>query len=466
MFRGRAQKLHFVGIGGIGMSGIAEVLLNLGYDVRGSDLRTSDVTQRLDKLGATIFEGHHADHVKDADVVVTSSAVPDDNPEIMAARRTSVAVIRRAEMLAELMRLKYGIAVAGSHGKTTTTSLVATMLGKGKLDPTVVVGGRIKSVGSNAKLGTGEYLVAEADESDGSFLKLMPTIAVVTNIDKEHLDHWHGGIDEIIEAFLDFINKVPFYGVSVLCVDHPNVRKLLPRVDKRYLSYGYSTQADYCAESVKSEDGRMRFQLKIFGEDQGEVVLNMIGRHNVHNALAAIAVADEVGIPLKVIKTSLEDFEGIARRFEVKGCVEDILIADDYGHHPEEIKATLSAARDAYSRRLLVVFQPHRFSRTRDLYQDFVTAFDACHTLLITDIYAASEEAIEGIHSENLVASIKKLGHHDVSYCASLKETGLALRQRARAGDLVLTLGAGDVGWCGDNLLQHLAAQNRREVST
>ncbi|MEZ4272024.1 MAG: UDP-N-acetylmuramate--L-alanine ligase [Myxococcota bacterium] len=460
MFRERAHKLHFVGIGGIGMSGIAEVLLNLGFDVRGSDLHLSPVTSRLENLGAKIFTGHDRQHVTDADVVVVSSAVKADNPEVVEARRAGIQVIRRAEMLAELMRLKYGIAVAGSHGKTTTTSLIATLLAKGGFDPTMVIGGRLKSISSNARLGEGEYLVAEADESDGSFLRLMPTIAVVTNIDAEHLDHWRGGLPQIVEAFVDFVNKVPFYGSAVMCLDHPTVQSILPRIEKHVITYGLSTQADYSADQIEMHDGSVSFDVQRRHELLGRIQVNMIGRHNVANILAAIAVADEVGVPFEAIRTALAEFDGVGRRFEIKGSVDDILVVDDYGHHPAEIRATLEAAREAYKRRLIVAFQPHRYSRTQALFDDFATCFNACHRLLVTDIYAAGEEPIDGVHSSQLVEAVRSHGHQGVQWVGDVRSIASELQNIVKPGDLVLTLGAGNIWQAGEELLVYLGGQN------
>lgn len=459
MFRDRARRLHFVGIGGIGMSGIAEVLLNLGFDVRGSDLHPTVVTSRLESMGAKVHQGHAASNVGDADVVVISSAVRPDNPEVTEARGRGIPVIRRAEMLAELMRMKHGIAVAGTHGKTTTTSLISTILAHGGLDPTMVIGGRLRAIRSNARLGTGEYMVAEADESDGSFLKLIPTLAVVTNIDPEHLDHWTAGLSQIVDAFVDFINKVPFYGLAVLCLDHPTVQSLLPRVEKRFVTYGFSPQADYVAEDLEIFEGAIGFSVKKNGVLRGRVRLNMIGKHNVLNALAAIAVADEVGVPFHKSAEALASFEGVGRRFEIKGKERDILVADDYGHHPAEIRATLAAAREFYKRRLVVAFQPHRYTRTRDLFDDFVTAFNASHVLLLTSIYAASEDPIAGVTTQALVQAIRKHGHQDVHFVSDVKDVATALTAIVRPGDLVLTLGAGHIWQAGEELLVYLRGE-------
>lgn len=458
MFRDRANRLHFVGIGGIGMSGIAEVLINLGYDVRGSDLQESTVTKRLKSLGATLYKGHRASNVADADVVVISTAIRNTNPELVEARRLGIPIIRRAEMLAELMRMKYGVAVAGTHGKTTTTSLVGTILSEGGIDPTIVVGGRVKSLSSNARLGAGEYLVAEADESDGSFLKLIPTIAVVTNIDEEHLDHWSGGLEQIVDAFVDFVNKVPFYGCAVMCLDHPTVQSVLPRLEKRYVTYGFSAQADFSASNLVAQDGSLRFTVRKHDEVLGDIELNMVGRHNAENALAAIVVADEVGVPFEVTAKALREFEGVGRRFEMKGSCNDIMVVDDYGHHPTEIQATLRAARDYFERRVVVAFQPHRYTRTRDLLDDFVTSFNSSDVLLISDIYEASEEPIEGINSETLVEGISTHGHHQASYAGDLSSLLDSLESIVEPGDLVITLGAGDISKVSDQLLERLRA--------
>jgi UDP-N-acetylmuramate--alanine ligase len=459
MFRNRIRRLHFVGVGGIGMSGIAEVLVTLGYDVRGSDAQQSPVTQRLASLGVCVHMGHDASHVADADVVVISSAVGKNNPEVVEAHRLGVPVIRRAEMLAELMRLKYGIAVAGSHGKTTTTSLVATLLGEGGLDPTVVIGGRLKSIKSNARLGEGEYFVAEADESDGSFLRLIPTIAVITNIDPEHLDHWTGGLPEIVDAFVDFANKVPFYGVCVMCLDHPTVQQMLPRVEKRVVTYGFSPQATYVAQDVAYTPTHTSFTVLKEGVVLGRVVLGLIGKHNVLNALASIAVAMEVEVPFEVCASALKHFEGIGRRFEVKGEHKGVMVVDDYGHHPAEIQATLQAARDAHKRRLVVAFQPHRYTRTRDLFEEFATAFNASDVLLITDIYGAGEAPVLGMTSETLAEAVKAHGHHHVRYVGSVSKVAQVLAEELREGDLFLTLGAGNIWQAGEDVVAMLKEQ-------
>ncbi len=455
MFKGRVHRIHFVGIGGIGMSGIAEVLINMGLEVSGSDLNENDTTRRLAELGGRIARGHRKENLADVDVVVISSAIRQDNPEVAAARANSIPVIPRAEMLAELMRLKYGVAVAGSHGKTSTTSLVAAVLDRASLDPTVVIGGKVNSLGSNARLGRGEILLAEADESDGSFLKLSPTLAVVTNVDPEHLDHY-GDMETLKETFLDFVNKVPFYGLAVLCLDCPNIQGLLPRVEKRSVTYGTSSQADYQIKDVVCGGLTTRFTPVRRGEELEPVTLKMIGRHNVLNAMAAVAVADELEVPYNVTQEALNEFEGVQRRFTVRGTEQDITVVDDYGHHPTEIKATLQGARESFERRLVAVFQPHRFSRTELLFDQFATSFYDADLVLVTDIYAAGEKAREGIHSEKLVAAMRGHGHRDVTYRPTKELMLDALKQRVRPGDLVVTLGAGDIWKVGEGLLEHL----------
>jgi UDP-N-acetylmuramate--alanine ligase len=437
------------------MSGIAEVLLNLGYAVSGSDLKESEITRRLEELGGHVSLGHHAKNLKDADVVVVSSAVRPDNPEVMSAKNRKIPVIPRAEMLAELMRMKYGVAIAGSHGKTSTTSLVCAILEHTDLDPTVVIGGKVNSLGSSAHLGQGEYLVAEADESDGSFLKLSPTVAVVTNIDPEHMDHY-GSLDSLRETFLDFVNKVPFYGLCVLCLDCENIQSLLPRVEKRFVTYGTTRQADYSLRDVRAEGLVTHFTPVHFGQELPPVSLQMVGRHNVLNALAAIAVADELEIPYEVTRKALCEFGGVQRRFTVRGDVGGVMVVDDYGHHPTEIRATLHGAREAFGRRVLAVFQPHRFSRTQLLFDPFAAAFNDADVLLMTDIYAASEEPIEGVSSDRLAAAIRARGHKDVTHLPDKDDVLKALIERVQPGDVVITLGAGDIWRVGQGLVDHL----------
>jgi UDP-N-acetylmuramate--alanine ligase len=451
LFRSRAAKIHFVGVGGIGMSGIAEVLLNLGYAVSGSDLKASDITRRLAGLGGRIEVGHAAAHVRDADVVVISSAVRRDNPEVVEARARKVPVIPRAEMLAELMRLKYGVAIAGSHGKTTTTSMAAHLLAHADLDPTAVVGGKVNAFGSNAKLGKGDYMVVEADESDGSFLHIPPTIAIVTNIDPEHLDYWRTEA-ALRQGFVDFVNRVPFYGLAILCIDHPTVQSILPEVGKRFVTYGESHQADFRASAIEVSGHATRFDAFRRGEPLGRFEVAMVGRHNALNALSVIALGDELGIPPDVTRAALASFQGVQRRFTVRGVAGGVTVVDDYGHHPAEVRATLLGAREAFQRRVVCLFQPHRFTRTRDLHAEFTTAFNDADVLLLTDVYAAGEEPIPGIDAPSLVEAIRACGHRDATW---VPRAGLAAaaRARVRPGDLVLTLGAGDVTTVGPELL-------------
>jgi UDP-N-acetylmuramate--alanine ligase len=455
LFRSRRPKIHFVGIGGIGMSGIAEVLLNLGYAVSGSDLKESEATRRLAALGGRVFVGHAAAHVADADVVVTSSAVRRDNPEVAEARSRKVPVIPRAEMLAELMQLKYGVAIAGSHGKTTTTSLAAHLMSHAGLDPTAVVGGKVNTFGSNAKLGRGDYMVAEADESDGSFLRLSPTIAVVTNIDPEHLDHW-GTPEALRQGFVDFVNRVPFYGLAILCIDHPTVQSLLRDLEKRFVTYGEAPQADYRAGRIEVRGHSVGFDAWRRGEWMGRFQVGMVGRHNALNALAVVALGDEMGIPAEVTREALASFKGVQRRFTVLGEAGGVTVVDDYGHHPAEVRATLRGAREAFGRRVVCLFQPHRYTRTRDLRQEFTTAFNDAEVLLLTEIYAAGEEPIPGVTGEALSEAIRACGHRDVTFVPERAELAAAARARLRPGDIVLTLGAGDITAVGPELLSLL----------
>ncbi len=449
------QKIHFVGIGGIGMSGIAELLLNLRYRVSGSDLKESSIVERLRSLGGEVRIGHLAENVKGADAVVVSSAVRSDNPEVVAARNMSVPVIPRAEMLAELMRMKYGIAVAGSHGKTTTTSLIAEVLAYGGKDPTMVIGGRLNSLGTNARLGSGDFLVAEADESDGSFLLLTPTVAVITNIDPEHMDHYQD-MESLKQAFQQFMDKVPFYGVAVLCLDHPVVRSLLPHARKRVTTYGMSRQADFRAEDVKREGWTSRFRVLNGEEDLGEIRLGIPGLHNVSNALATVAVARELDLDFSAIKEGLEQFKGIQRRFEKKGESRGVVVVDDYAHHPAEIRSTLDAARRGQEKRILAVFQPHRYSRTQLCFDDFLGSFLNADVLIVTDIYAAGEKELVGVHARKLVEGIRKQGHKDVIYIPGFPEIVSFLVEQSHPGDMVLTLGAGNVYQVGEMLLEAL----------
>jgi UDP-N-acetylmuramate--alanine ligase len=449
----KIRHVHFVGIGGSGMSGIAEVLLNLGYTVSGSDLKRSAVTDHLASLGVKVFEGHAVDNAAGAHVVVTSTAVRPQNPEVAEARRRGVPVIPRAEMLAELMRLKYGVAVAGSHGKTTTTSMVALVLDRGGLDPTVVVGGRLGVLGSGARLGRGEFLVAEADESDRSFLKLTPTLAVVTNIDREHLDTYRD-LADVQEAFLGFVNKVPFYGGAVLCLDDAPVQDILPRVERRVVTYGLSHQASVSARDLELTPTGALYTATYDGRPLGPVMLTVPGAYNVANSLAAVAVGLDLDVPFDAIRSGLESFTGVDRRFQVRGERGGVLVIDDYGHHPTEIRVTLETLRRrAGERRTVVLFQPHRFTRTRALWDDFGRAFHEADVLLLTDIYAASEDPIPGITSEALARAVAEGGHRRVAWAGDLKSATERLAAEVREGDVVLTLGAGSVWTAGEELL-------------
>lgn len=461
---GKIQHIYFVGIGGIGMSGIAEVLINLGFSVSGSDLRESDTTKRLKSLGGIIYYGHNAENLKNVDVVVTSSAVKADNPEVVEAHRRLVPVIPRAEMLAELMRLKKGIAVAGTHGKTTTTSMVATVLSAAGIDPTVVIGGKLDSIKSNAKLGQGVYLVAEADESDGSFLYLSPIISIVTNIDPEHLDHY-GDEEKMLQCFLDFINKVPFYGLAVLCMDNRNIQLLLSKIRKRFITYGMTPQADIQACDIEYKGMRTSFNLNFKGNMLGRIEIGMPGLHNVYNAMAAIAVAMEMDIPFESVKKGIEGFGGVQRRFQIKGEAAGIMVVDDYGHHPEEIRATLSAAKGGWEKRVVVIFQPHRYSRTRDLFNDFVTAFNEADVLVLTEIYAAGEQPIEDVTGQKLFEAIERHGHRDVSFVADRSEVAALLHEKVLDGDIVITMGAGNIWEAGEQFLNELKEKDSLKVT-
>ncbi len=462
--RRRVQHVHFVGIGGVGMSGIAELLHNQGYRVTGSDLREGAATARLRSLGVGVHIGHDASQVGDADVVVYSSAVRPSNPELKAAQTGGRIVIPRAEMLAEIMRLKEGIAVAGSHGKTTTTSLIAHVLDRAGLDPTSVIGGRVlaqKGALPGARLGAGEILVAEADESDGSFLRLAPAIAVITNIDPEHLDHY-GSVEALRDAFADFANRVPFWGLVVLCLDHPGVQAILPRISRRKLSYGFSSQSELVAENVAlaPDRGGMNFDVRLRGEALGRVELPLFGRHNVGNALATLAVALELELPFATAAEGIAGFQGVERRFETVGRAAGVRVVDDYGHHPAEVRATLGAARQVHQGRVVVAFQPHRYTRTRDLWDEFATAFNDADVLLLTEVYAAGEDKLPGIESGALAEAIRAHGHRDVRFVPDLEEVLAELSRSVRPGDLVLTLGAGSISTLARRLLAQLEADS------
>jgi UDP-N-acetylmuramate--alanine ligase len=440
----KLKHIHMVGIGGTGMNGIAEVLLNLGYKVSGTDLQTSDVTERLAGLGAEIHQGHAAERVRDADVVVISSAVKDDNVEVREARRLKIPVIPRAEMLAELMRMKYGIAVAGAHGKTTTTSMVALVLEQGGFDPTIIVGGRLNTIGSHAKLGLGDFIVAEADESDRSFLYLSPFIAVLTNIDEEHLDHYHT-IEEIKKTFVNFANKVPFYCPIILCLDDPNLQSLIPQLERRLITYGFSTQADVSARVQGFSEFRSASTLFYKGRELGTLNLQVPGKHNIANAMAAVAVGLDLDMPPQVILEALAAYTGTGRRFELKGVVNDIMIVEDYGHHPTEIRATLDAAKRGWARRLVVVFQPHRFTRLSLLMKNFATAFNQADVLITTEVYPAGEPPIPGVTGKTLFEEIQRHGHKSVRHEPDMKKIPALLRKIAKRNDLILIQGAGNI---------------------
>jgi UDP-N-acetylmuramate--alanine ligase len=454
------QRIHLVGIGGIGMSGIAEVLLTLGYSVSGSDTKLSMLTERLQDLGATIYEGHKAANVEGAHVVVTSSAIKSDNPEVAEAHKRKIPVIPRAEMLAELMRLKYGIAVGGAHGKTTTTSLVASILTAAHLDPTFVVGGKVNQAGTTARLGKGEYFVVEADESDRSFLLFAPVVAVVTTIDREHLDQYTS-LADIQDAFTQFVNRVPFYGAAIVCLDEPNVQAIIPSVKRPILTYGTSSQADLLISDIRLRGLASEFRLTYKGEDLGLFHLpHPPGIHNVRNAAAAAAVALYLNVPVDLIRQGLANFGGVGRRFDIKGSVNDITVIDDYGHHPVEIKATLEAARGCKFNRLLVLFQPHRYSRTQHLWEEFTRAFNQADVLVVTDIYAASEAPIPGVSSEVLAAAIREAGHKNVHYIRSMQDSIGFLLKNARPGDAILTVGAGSVSRASNELMVLLGTEH------
>jgi UDP-N-acetylmuramate--alanine ligase len=462
----KIQQIHFVGIGGIGMSGIAEVLLNLGYKVSGSDLKNSSATQRLAGLGAAVFEGHRAENISGAEVVVTSSAIAVENPEVVEAHKLHVPVIQRAEMLAELMRLKYGIAVAGMHGKTTTTSMVAAVLAGGGLDPTVVVGGRVDAMGSNARLGKSQYLVAEADESDRSFLKLSPILSVVTNIDREHMDCYRN-MRDVKKTFLEFMDRVPFYGMVVVCNDNAMLRRLLPQAQRRTVTYGTKRGSDFLiklengnARSVRVEGQPLsRFRVTYRKRDLGEFTLHVPGVHNILNATAAIAVGVGLDVPIEAIRAGLDQFRGVDRRFHLRGRAGGVSVIDDYGHHPTEIKATLAAARSCGFRKVHVIFQPHRYTRTRDLIEEFAGAFQDADSLFVLDIYAASEKPIEGVSGESLARTIRENGGRDAQYVSSFPDAVNAAAAAAQDGDMVLTLGAGSVSQLGPMILEKLKTE-------
>jgi UDP-N-acetylmuramate--alanine ligase len=467
MFRGRVRHVHFIGIGGIGMSGLAEILRTMDFDVSGSDLKASDATRRLETLGIHVKIGHKSDNVEGADVVVHSSAIAPSNPELARARAMEIPTVSRGEMLAELMRVKYCVTIAGSHGKTTTTSLVATVLRHAGLDPTVVVGGKVNALGSNARLGAGDLFVAEADESDGSFLRLAPTVAIITNIDAEHLDHY-GTHENVKDAFVQFANQVPFYGLCVVCIDHPHVRAILPRLARRHVTYGTSSTADYRASDVRFAGIETHFTVHRRGDPLGDFVVRMPGAHNVQNALAVVAAADELEVPLNVVREAMGQFHGVQRRFTIlgqptierEGRLGDVMIVDDYGHHPAEIEATLVAAQKSFTRRVVVAFQPHRYTRTHALFTEFTEAFDGADVLLVTDVYSAGEKPIDGASGVALAEALAARGHRSVRYVKK-ESVAAALIEIARPGDLVIALGAGDINASARSLLSALEGSDR-----
>jgi len=457
------KVIHFVGIGGIGMSGIAEVLNNLGYEVTGSDVKESETTKRLRELGIKVYIGHKSENINSAHVVVTSSAVQEDNAEVVEAKKRNIPVIPRAEMLAELARLKHGILVAGAHGKTTTTSLISTILAHGGLDPTVIIGGRLKATGSNARLGQGEFLVAEADESDGSFLKLSPTIAVVTNIDREHMDFFKT-MDSLKEAFLSFMNKIPFYGVSIVCKENEHLRSLLPYLHRRYITYGFTEEAEIYAKNIRKGFMSVSFQAMYKGKDIGDFTVPLSGEHNVLNSLAAVGVALELQMDIPTIQDALKRFGGIQRRLEFKGEERGIKVFDDYGHHPTEIRATLKAVKEGLMNshkpgKVNVLFQPHRYTRTGDLMNEFSTSFGNADVLILLDIYSAGEKPIEGVSSSVLFERIKEVGHRSVVYVRDREEAIGHVSTNMQRGDILITLGAGDVWKMGTEVLKRLRGE-------
>jgi UDP-N-acetylmuramate--alanine ligase len=459
MFK-KIRRIHFVGIGGIGMSGIAEVLHNLGYLVSGSDSKESETTRRLGSLGLGVTIGHRPENIGTADVVVRSSAVGHENPEVATARQRLIPVIQRAEMLAELMRMKYGVAIAGTHGKTTTTSLVATVLARGGLDPTMVIGGRLNALGSNAKLGRGDFLVAEADESDGSFLKLSPTIAVVTTIDAEHLDYYRD-LAHIKDTFVEFINKVPFYGLAVLCLDQENIQAILPQIEKRFVTYGLRTQADFLARDISFAGMASECSVSWKGTPLGRLRLKVPGLHNVYNALAAVAVGMDLDLSFETIRDALGEFTGVDRRFQIRGEAGGITVVDDYAHHPAEIQATLDAAKNGFGRQVIAVFQPHRYTRTRALLPEFSTAFYQADRVFVTEIYPAGEAPIEGVSGRQIADGVAGHGHRHVTYVADKSDLAGAVLAVVQPDDIVVTLGAGDIWRVGEEILEHLRAGGR-----
>ena len=461
MLLGKIKRIHFIGIGGSGMSGIAEVLINQGYEVSGSDMAATSVTNHLEQLGAKVFFNHASENIEGSQVVVVSSAIDTSNPEVTTAKERMIPVIPRAEMLAELMRMKYGIAIAGTHGKTTTTSLVSTVLAGGKLDPTVIIGGRLKNTGSHAKLGQSKFLVAEADESDGSFMQLSPSIAVVTTLDEEHMDFYQT-LENIKETFLKFINKIPFYGSAVLCLDDPNIQSLIPRVEKRYITYGLSSQADYTARNISIEGLKTYFNVFYHGKDLGRIRSGALGQHNVLNTLAAVAVGMELDLDFEVIANSLLQFEGVQRRFEIVKQSDELTLIDDYGHHPVEIKASLKTVKEIWpTSRLVVIFQPHRYSRTKSLMKDFWSSFNDADHLFVMDIFSAGESPLDKIHASAIVEGVREYGHKNADYIKSQNDLNKQLHRLVKPGDVLMTLGAGDVWRLGRDFLAAKFSQKK-----
>jgi UDP-N-acetylmuramate--alanine ligase len=466
MFRKADTKVHFVGIGGMGMCGIAEVLINMGYKVSGSDIAETEISRHLATIGGRIAYTHRAENLEDVDVVVVSSAIKGYNPEVEAALARRIPVIPRAEMLGELMRMKFGIAVAGSHGKTTTTTMIASVLMGAGLDPTAVIGGRVNSLGlANARAGTSEYLVAEADESDGSFLKLAPTLAVVTNMDAEHLDHYEN-LDNVKAAFVSFINQVPFYGRAALCVDDPVVQSILPKIGKQYVTYGLAANADYRARNIRHDGLKSRYIAWRRAEELGEVEIPLPGLYNVRNSLAVLAICDFLDVPFAKVAEALAAFDGIQRRFTIRGEIGGVTVVDDFGHHPTEVRATLSGARAGFpGRRIIAAFQPHRYSRTRDQFKEFIRSFYDADKVIICDVFAAGEKPIEGITSEKLVQSIKGAGHKDVTYISKREDVAAHIAGLTRPGDIVITLGAGNIQLTCNDLITELEAKGGSTVN-
>ena len=462
---GHTKHLHFVGIGGIGMSGLAELLLNQGYTVSGSDMTETDITQNLQKMGGQIYVGHSAENIGNADVVVHSSAVKSDNPEIEAANEKGIPVIRRAEMLAELVRLKpYAVAVAGTHGKTTTTSIAGMVMTEAGLDPTIIVGGVVRSLATNARLGDGDYIVAEADEFDRSFLTLSPTIAIITNIEIEHLDIYKD-LDDIKNTFLTFASRVPFYGAVIACIDEPHLREILPDIKKRVITYGLDESAEVRAVDISYESGESRFDLFNDGDDLGEIRLHLPGVHNVKNALGVIALALELDIPFDIVAKTLNEFEGVRRRFEIKKRIAGMMIVDDYAHHPTEVKSSLSAAQTGWNRRVIAVFQPHLYSRTRDFKDEFGSSFNHADVVIITDIYPAREAPIEGVTGKLIADAVESSGHKEVHYLPEKEKIADFLMEFATEGDMIITIGAGDINKVGEEFIQKLERADKDAVS-